>query len=931
MLSNPSNLSAILDRYKRTADKATQGQLLRQILEEIVNRQSNSLPGHSTADSLDAKITKLYRGNYITDVVKQHLLMTKVVGNKASHPSEQPSNEDLQDQRISFTKFLAHSKVAENVTTSTELHEIKTIFEGASYQAQHSEALKRSKAEKEILSLLTGLPDMEVLEYRNWDRRTEFLYCKSKLEHDFVVFSALIREGVNLDNSLADLSEKVGVDTDRVVIFVHTKAKSDAIQETLPRVSGMARYKCKIALVGEALYENFRKLNDQNDVYVTSVDHVVHQSLKAIDGKLISTKSIYESIITGDLDDSLFIFGEGGIGKTEHCKHFYKRMKEYGSSSDAVKKRIPIYLDADTVKMFLQEAPLTDMSPIELLFNAYWYTLTQSSDTDTSQKAQIHAKLLFEKNVQYGNVILILDSLDEIQAALPEAKIVETLVRQLDEFAKTFAKTRAVITSRLDYSNFFAQSETFKTLQLQAFTSENVDEYTKARCANLQKQITSKAIIRKINNIGTGNKADYKFISPLICDLVVTAVNASLIDERNSHSYDVSDLFDNVAKRELVVKELSSLAFDDFVYVLTHIATRNSQTISELDFEDLLDAILDPNVIAQAKQYFQLSIFLKHDPIKDNYSIKHGIYSGWLRRKMLAIAFSSSNRLNEYRGLVDDIFRYVSREESLNFYTEFIAKTLAVPELWSLFEGYLSDARAKSAGDIQALDPSDRLLTTAGATRIFLEFHKSTTTDERTALLARLSSSSRHIKDFPIIRIDQTLSVDGYIFENCRFENSKCFSGKEISATTLVFDDCVFNNSPIINPLDGVNIRKCRGDQLLSSALVKAKKSDAEFADSIKDDLRQLFKVFKAAGGLKRQTKVLFRAKVKMLHSFQSLEAALDYLTESGWIEKSLNYDRKDYGYEVSQERKYVVSKFLDQAILDPSLRELVHDVKRDS
>ncbi|WP_414456437.1 NACHT domain-containing protein [Enterobacter hormaechei] len=139
------------------------------------------------------------------------------------------------------------------------------------------------------------------------------------------------------------------------------------------------------------------------------------------------------------------IFGQGGVGKTTFCEQAVQRINS--KMNDGLKKKAIFISSID-----INDDNLSTMSEISTIEDLY--SLVFNSDEDTKIE-----KNSLGLNISCGNLIIIIDGLDELISKLKDKFNVDGFFESIHNLNDTYSNCTIIITSReisldkLDHQN----------------------------------------------------------------------------------------------------------------------------------------------------------------------------------------------------------------------------------------------------------------------------------------------------------------------------------------------------------------------------------------------------------------------------------------------------------------------------------------------
>jgi len=262
--------------------------------------------------------------------------------------------------------------------------------------------------------------------------------------------------------------------------------------------------------VDQTNYVRRKDYIDQDIYFYNDKDELLGKSVPFILNKLRSASA---SPVT-------MIFGSGGVGKTTFCGAVSKAINDNFSD---LKKRI-FMIKGDQLANNLKDD--TKVRSVKELFAAYNQTFDEINLSADE----------FMLNLSCGNIVLIIDALDEIHSALGLSFDLERFLQSIVDLDKKWQRIQVIITSRdyfeeelrekleLDNTNsesFFSDSRNVGHVEIYrflGFTHSDLDDYLKKRLPgiNPKRAIT---LIEKMRLFSDGR------VDPMLADFACETVD----------------------------------------------------------------------------------------------------------------------------------------------------------------------------------------------------------------------------------------------------------------------------------------------------------------------------------------------------------------------------------------------------------------------
>ncbi|MFS8291760.1 NACHT domain-containing protein [Enterobacter hormaechei subsp. steigerwaltii] len=599
------------------------------------------------------------------------------------------------------------------------------------------------------------------------------------------------------------------------------------------------------------------------------------------------------------------IFGQGGVGKTTFCEQAVQRINS--KMNDGLKKKAIFISSID-----INDDNLSTMSEISTIEDLY--SLVFNSDEDTKIE-----KNSLGLNISCGNLIIIIDGLDELISKLKDKFNVDGFFESIHNLNDTYSNCTIIITSReisldkLDHQNS-------NILHLKGFDDSLIIKYLSKRFKS-DNNLLDKAY-KNIKSISASGE-----ITPLIIRLVsdLTNEDGSGINKFIECPYlDKEQAMDKVVLL-LIGREIQKQVLDmdgsQYFMLLQSIIFEHQGRINESEFCDQVQYILQTGkanrVYNFTKEFYDsylVSSLLSRDG-EDIY-IKYDSIEFLIKVRYLThVINSEDNHKNDTTinsALIQDCFKGgVLIEEISKFKkndTTFEKERLT----------YLINLAEES--------PSNRKLISA-----LLYLYFSTKKDDRVANSEHLISlfNSEKLSKLSIFGDFYPLDFTNITVDDGYFDNFSSLGKSLIPRGKTIFNKCKFVN---FNKKD---IRKgsvypenfnsdcdlCDGIKIAMDIAVEA---DVKKQGLIEDDLIKIFKVGFRNGSFIWKSIDVYKQQCSSLKTKYSLMHLLDQIEGAGFLVKEEARASSLFGYKVNVGRIQEVKDFVTQRIISASVSNLI-------
>jgi len=274
------------------------------------------------------------------------------------------------------------------------------------------------------------------------------------------------------------------------------------------------------------------------------------------------------------------IFGYGGVGKTTFCG----KLVEIINSMD-FKRAIYIKSNDLLGKIGVMESEIHSITD---LFKLY--------DSVTGKKyASLHEPYNLEFNISCGNIIIVIDGLDEIASYLKYKFDIDLFLQSLVDLHEQFNNCKVIITSRDFQEDLFLNKKGIDVYFIKGFDDDLTDLFLKKRFyRDTNKRTKVKEYLKEFNILYE------KRYNPLCISLISQIVDREKPKEpiRKIKTFNTNilkptdrildELIYNLIDREIEKQDLK-IQIDQLIELLMEIVVEYNGNISVSDFNEYID------------------------------------------------------------------------------------------------------------------------------------------------------------------------------------------------------------------------------------------------------------------------------------------------------------------------------------------------------
>ncbi|MEZ8065117.1 MULTISPECIES: NACHT domain-containing protein [Vibrio] len=649
--------------------------------------------------------------------------------------------------------------------------------------------------------------------------------------------------------------------------------------------------------------------------HVTTEPFFVDQWLYKNEQETLSLDFI-DSIISKTDDDAKpinVVVGDGGVGKTTFCLQVVEKIDRLLLNGH--KKKALLLSSFDLPDEVGNNGERVDS--IQSL-----YRILQD-DPDLTLDSKNLAL-----NISSGNLFIIIDGLDEIESKLKERFNLDLFIDSVVELNETYKNCSVLITSRENNSERFNRSQV-DIFNLKGFNRELTEKYLNIRY-NDDKEYSGKNFDNKvINHIESLSLDSETNVTPLIirllCELVESEDKGSIPSTYDESKFFImSEPLDKVLHQIImrdILKQNISITSDDYFEILKDIVFDYKGMISKTDLDELLECSLHGKYTDNYTEFYVSPLLIRQG---DHFKIRHDSFEFWLKSRFIANKINNQdlnlgqNVLTSisrdcYKGgaLVEDI-KLHRHNDDLIFLKNFISK--AIQELDSAkFEEKYKYRKILSSLAYLAM-PKD-----SGNREVY--------TEKLLNLYGKLKGERINnlsiYGDFHPLDFRSFSVIDGY------------FNGYlNLSKSTFPSEDVVFVESEFIdvdiasfgkNDISADNFQDCILPDEFREFIKSTELSVTEKIDTIKNDLKKIFRVGFRQNSFVWKTEELYKQQCTSLKHKLNLSKYLEVLVQQGFLLKQPAKNSSGKGFVLNKEHENSVKDFITQSLINESIENLLN------
>lgn len=299
----------------------------------------------------------------------------------------------------------------------------------------------------------------------------------------------------------------------------------------------------------------------------------------------------------------LILKGTGGIGKTTFAQYIAdKAQSKYSNTSI-------LFIDSVLIKDLLLKSKHDGDFRIYHFYEAF-FEITDSSSEKLSED-------VFNINIDAGNLLLIIDGLDEVISKIPNFRV-HTFLKSIDESSSAIGGGKAIITCRTHFWNTIGfPAEKFKVLELEPFNREQTKLFFERSFGSDEAKI--KRAIKLAEDFRYPKSENTNIYDPYVLDIIRSLIASETTTIDTDLSIFSSKLLKNSIKNDYIIyrvcdrerKRIGQIKVDDQISFFIHLAVQKRGIIKIENLSYNLDEALHKHVDSTNVEAFKSHPFLK--------------------------------------------------------------------------------------------------------------------------------------------------------------------------------------------------------------------------------------------------------------------------------------------------------------------------------
>lgn len=549
-----------------------------------------------------------------------------------------------------------------------------------------------------------------------------------------------------------------------------------------------------------------------------------------------------------DNEPILVVKGTGGIGKTTFAQFLADKFLKKKTKSSV--------LFIDSTEIFNELIDRVKSFDTIKLYNFY-EALFKKTESELEKLNEDQLRL----NIDAGNILIIIDGLDEIISKVPKFNV-DIFLNSIIQYTSDLGNGKVILTCRSYFWNTAKyDTKELKIVELLPFNEAQSNLFFLKSFNHDKKKVEKAEGISKYFKL-PDEKGKYLY-HPYLLDVIRSiiqdgpetylqdeAFNSMLLDRNLKNDYIIFKICQREKKRVGQIVEDEQLKF--FIYC----AVEKRGVISIENLKEELRQALGKEIDNVNVEAFKSHPFIQ---LTDKYiRFRYDFFTDYFKSHYITTFLKLENGYD----IISENFINLISENC--WYGSGMIKDVV-----NRFTSWSEDNILKVSDLISQIRSSDipenkKIKTFAGLFNISLLTNIKFTTnaiDQNTYLLKSLFEKGNVISDLAIINVNNNEEVIKFDFSNilfihCFIDNYQSFWDCNFTNNTI-FENCDLFNLELpagkVIPIPEANFKNCRKDEKFKLSYRESNSIDQKVNERVQEFLEDLFKMFFSKGRLERQ------------------------------------------------------------------------------
>lgn len=608
------------------------------------------------------------------------------------------------------------------------------------------------------------------------------------------------------------------------------------------------------------------------------------------------------------------LLGDGGVGKTTFCEQAVQRLDQMLAEKSKKKAILLSSFDLPDELNNLEQS----IDSIQSL-----YRILQD---DPDKTLNYHNLAL---NISSGNILIIIDGLDEIESKLKERFDLDSFIDSVIELNDTYLNCSVIITSRDNNSEKFDKSKV-NIYQFKGFDDVLIDKYLNVRYSK-KSEHSGKGYERRVQQYVEklsldSNKKITPLIMRLLCELVESqGSNQEVISIEDSNYFKRDNALDNVIYQIInrdIIKQGVKISCDSYFEILKDIVFDYNCNITKNDMNELLKYSHLGTSENDSRDYTSFYVSPLFQRNGDSFRIKHDSLEFWIKARYISHKINTSKKENN-----NNVINMVAKE---CYKGGTLVKEILSTSNLGKFD-YFKSAIKNAIKNIENSGENVQLSRKTISGMLYLAMSNTLMTKESNSecILSLFDKGNGQRVEYLSIYGDFfPLDFKGLTVINGFFSGYTNLGKSSIPNDKVVFIDCEFKMIDTSGfsrgTLTSLNFDNCILPDEIKVIIDSGEKTKHEEMLNIQADLKKIFKVgFKQNSFVWKSDQLYKQQCASLKHKF-ILSKYLDVLTKEHFLNRESAKGSTGDGYKLNSAKENEVKDFLTQGIIGEKFNNLI-------
>lgn len=725
-------------------------------------------------------------------------------------------------------------------------------------------------------------------------------------------------EGINIGKTHKYLNDNHSIKSieKKLIVFIPKERNQTKLETRKKNVSDKFR-PINIFYLDEFIKEECtpKIIKDEDDTNYLNISNFIIPNIKSLPENHSNINIYIEEWLLSEAEPILVVKGTGGIGKTTFAQYI----------ADISNKKLPennvLFIDSLQIKDYL----IKNKNQEKLSLYNFYEALCDISDVFEEKLSEE----LFRLNIDAGNLLIIIDGLDEVISKLNNFDV-ENFLNTIKEYSSQIGGGKVIITCRTYFWDKSTFSENkYHLIELTPFTEQQAEQFFKKSFNNEIKKVSKALKIAK--NFKTPNSHNNEFYHPYVLDII-----------RSIIEYDEATLFldfSNISSRFLAETNKTD-------YIIYKVCEREVKRVNQIKIDDQLDFFIYLSTMRRGiLDIDELGIHLKRALKVDINDVNIEAFKShpFLKRY--------ENKLMFRYDFLEDVFKsiYIANllnSEELNFNIDSTFLDIITDKCWfgSPLNSDISN-RMKSWAEnellvfneiLEKVNVINDLSLTANLFSLAMTIQhkfKQNNVIENTSLLKDLFGRGNQIEKLSLRNInkDHNIKFDftGLIVRDSTFDNYNLFWDCTFNDESKFIDCSLINikNDKKNQNIKASNFINCSYDSEIENSLKKFEAFSQNRNELLKNFVSDFFHLFYSNGKLGRQweDKIIKPRFPGINRGNIDYNKLIKLLKKNRLIIITIEMNRNKLS--ISEDKKEEIIKFIKDGTISQTIGVLINDL----